>query len=343
MTTPSLHCGQVGRAALPHFLHVVLPSAARSSSVSSLRSARRQRTADSPHARELRCTRASAAPPPAAPAPPAAPKRLAVFVSGGGSNFRAIHRAILAGEIPAEVVVVVTNAPSCGGAAYAAEHGIPVLTYPPPRADPAAGLTDEQLVQALAKVRGGCIWLVLTCVRACRGLLLPLLLPRRIAVVVAAPLVPSAFMFAFWYIPPLSSLFFSAQDLGVHFVLLAGYLKMVPPPLVRAFPRAMLNIHPALLPAFGGRGLYGRRVHEAVVASGARFSGPTVHFVDEEYDTGPILAQAAAPVRPLESAAAVAATVLALEHALYPRCVKALCEGRVTWREDGVPVEWEAV
>jgi len=78
--------------------------------------------------------------------------RLAVFVSGGGSNFQAIQRAILQGGIRAEVVAVVTNAPSCGGAAYARQQDIPVLTYPAPAADPAAGLSEEQLVQELTKV-----------------------------------------------------------------------------------------------------------------------------------------------------------------------------------------------
>lgn len=72
----------------------------------------------------------------------------------------------------------------------------------------------------------------------------------------------------------------------MDYVVLAGYLKLIPPQLVRAFPRAMLNIHPGLLPAFGGSGLYGLRVHSAVITSGARLSGPTVHFVDEGYDTG---------------------------------------------------------
>ena len=96
--------------------------------------------------------RASPAQPPAATAPPLEPKRLAVFVSGGGSNFKAIHALILEGSIPAEVAVVVTNAPTCSGAAYAAEHGIPVLTYPPPKSNPTAGLSDEQLLAALQQV-----------------------------------------------------------------------------------------------------------------------------------------------------------------------------------------------
>jgi phosphoribosylglycinamide formyltransferase len=125
------------------------------------------------------------------------------------------------------------------------------------------------------------------------------------------------------------------------FVLLAGYLKLIPVELCRAFPRAMLNIHPGLLPSFGGKGYYGERVHKAVIASGARFSGPTVHFVDAEYDTGPILAQRVVPVFPTDTPKQLAARVLKEEHAVYPVCVAALVDGRVGWREDGVPILWE--
>ena len=99
----------------------------------------------------------------------------------------------------------------------------------------------------------------------------------------------------------------------------------------------MLNIHPALLPAFGGDGMYGGRVHAAVVAAGARVTGPTVHFVTDEYDRGPILAQRPVPVWPTDTPARVAARVLAAEHDLFPEAVGALVSGRVAWREDGVP------
>lgn len=131
------------------------------------------------------------------------------------------------------------------------------------------------------------------------------------------------------------------QDLGVDFICLAGFLKLVPVELVRAFPRRILNIHPALLPAFGGAGFYGPRIHRAVVASGARFTGATIHFIDEEYDTGPILAQRIVRVYPADSPRQVAARVLREEHKLYPEAVAALCDNRVSWREDGVPVLWE--
>ncbi len=106
--------------------------------------------------------------------------------------------------------------------------------------------------------------------------------------------------------------------------LLAGFLKLVPASVCRAYPDRILNIHPALLPSFGGRGMYGHRVHEAVLRSGATLSGPTVHFVNERYDEGRILAQWPVPVHPGDSAEALAARVLEAEHALYPAAADAL-------------------
>jgi phosphoribosylglycinamide formyltransferase-1 len=107
----------------------------------------------------------------------------------------------------------------------------------------------------------------------------------------------------------------------VDFVVLAGYLKLVPPAVVARFRHRMINIHPALLPAFGGPGMYGQRVHAAVLASGARRSGATVHYVDEHYDRGPIIAQRAVPVEPQDTPDALAARVLAVEHELLPEVV----------------------
>ena len=104
-------------------------------------------------------------------------------------------------------------------------------------------------------------------------------------------------------------------------VVLAGYLKLVPPAVVARFRWRMINIHPALLPAFGGPGMYGRRVHEAVLASGADESGATVHYVDELYDRGPIIAQARVPVRPDDTPETLGARVLDLEHRLLPMVV----------------------
>ena len=106
-----------------------------------------------------------------------------------------------------------------------------------------------------------------------------------------------------------------------HLVVLAGYLKLVPGAVVSRFRGRMINIHPALLPDFGGLGMYGHRVHEAVLASGAKESGATVHFVDEAFDRGAIIAQERVPVLKGDTPETLAARVLAAEHALLPRVV----------------------
>jgi len=104
-------------------------------------------------------------------------------------------------------------------------------------------------------------------------------------------------------------------------VVLAGYVKHIPPAAVARLRWRAINIHPALLPAFGGPGMYGRRVHAAVLASGVALSGATVHYVDEEYDRGPIIAQWPVPVRPDDSPDTLAARVLEVEHRLLPQVV----------------------
>jgi formyltetrahydrofolate-dependent phosphoribosylglycinamide formyltransferase len=105
-------------------------------------------------------------------------------------------------------------------------------------------------------------------------------------------------------------------------VVLAGYLKLVPPDVTAVFAGRMLNIHPAPLPAFGGPGMYGRRVHEAVLASGVSVSGPTVHLVDERYDHGRILAHWPVPVEPGDDPDTLATRVLEAEHRLLPAVVR---------------------
>ena len=106
-----------------------------------------------------------------------------------------------------------------------------------------------------------------------------------------------------------------------HLVVLAGYLKLVPGAVVSRFRGRMINIHPALLPDFGGPGMYGHRVHEAVLASGAKESGATVHFVDEAFDRGAIIAQERVPVMKGDTPETLAARVLEAEHRLLPRVV----------------------
>ncbi|BFG27388.1 hypothetical protein CerSpe_136620 [Prunus speciosa] len=203
-------------------------------------------------------------------------KKLAVFVSGGGSNFRSIHEACLRGSIHGDIVVVVTSKQGCGGADYARDKGLPVILFPKTKLE-ADGISPADLVATL-------------------------------------------------------------RSFEVDFVLLAGYLKLIPAELIQAYPRSILNIHPSLLPAFGGKGNYGMKVHKAVIASGARYTGPTIHFVDEHYDTGRILAQRVVPVLAKDTAEELAARVLREEHRIYVEVITALCEDRVIWREDGVPI-----
>ncbi|KAL0310763.1 UNVERIFIED_CONTAM: Phosphoribosylglycinamide formyltransferase, chloroplastic [Sesamum angustifolium] len=203
-------------------------------------------------------------------------KNLAVFVSGGGSNFRSIYEATLDGSVHGDVVVLVTSKHDSGGAEYARDKRIPVVVFPR-RKDGEDVFSIEDLVITLRSYK-------------------------------------------------------------VDFILLAGYLKLIPVELVQAYPKAILNIHPSLLPAFGGKGYYGMKVHKAVIASGARYSGPTIHYVDEQYDTGRILAQRVVPVLANDTAEELAARVLHEEHKLYVEVAAALCEERITWREDGVPL-----
>jgi len=186
--------------------------------------------------------------------------RLAVCVSGRGSNLVALLEA-LRGSSLAEVVLVLSNRSDAPALERAREWGI--------------------AAEALGDFRDGAEWL---------------------------------------------------ERLGRHrtdMVILAGYLKLVPAEVIAVYRGRILNIHPAPLPAFGGPGMYGLRVHEAVLASGATQSGATVHLGDEQYDRGAILAQARVPVRPGDTPETLAARVLEAEHRLLPAVVlRAAAAGR---------------
>ncbi|QHN86696.1 Phosphoribosylglycinamide formyltransferase [Arachis hypogaea] len=148
-------------------------------------------------------------------------KKLAVFVSGGGSNFKSIHEASLKGSLHGDVLVLVTNKHDCGGAEYARNNGISVVLFPKVK-DGSDGLSPSELVDTL-------------------------------------------------------------RSFQVDFILLAGFLKLIPVELIRAYEKSILNIHPSLLPAFGGKGYYGLKVHKAVIASGVRYtSRQTSHAVSLE-------------------------------------------------------------
>ena len=116
----------------------------------------------------------------------------------------------------------------------------------------------------------------------------------------------------------------------IELLVLAGYLRRVPDPVVHRYAGHIVNVHPALLPAFGGPGLYGARVHDAVLAAGVAVTGVTVHFVDEEYDRGTIIAQWPVPVLAGDDGETLAARVLRVEHILYPRVVNAVAGGKIT-------------
>jgi phosphoribosylglycinamide formyltransferase-1 len=115
----------------------------------------------------------------------------------------------------------------------------------------------------------------------------------------------------------------------VDLIALAGYMKLVPAEVIRRFRNRILNIHPALLPLFGGTGMYGIHVHEAVLAAGVKVSGATVHLVDEEYDHGAIVLQKTVDVSPNDTAETLAAKVLKIEHEIYPQALAAFAAGRV--------------
>ncbi|MDD3845504.1 MAG: phosphoribosylglycinamide formyltransferase [Syntrophorhabdaceae bacterium] len=121
----------------------------------------------------------------------------------------------------------------------------------------------------------------------------------------------------------------------VDVVALAGYMKKLGPGTLARFRGRILNIHPALLPKHGGKGMYGIHVHEAVIAAGEKESGVTVHLVNEEYDRGPILAQVRVPVMPDDTPEKLAERVLVQEHILYPATLERIAAGEIVLRKDG--------
>ncbi len=127
------------------------------------------------------------------------------------------------------------------------------------------------------------------------------------------------------------------QRHGVQVVALAGYMKMLGPRTLGAYRNRILNVHPALLPKFGGQGMYGERVHRAVLASGDSVSGVTVHLVDEEYDRGPVVAQAEVPVLPGDTPGTLAARVLEQEHIIYPQTIQRIATGELDLNQMAKP------
>ncbi len=133
------------------------------------------------------------------------------------------------------------------------------------------------------------------------------------------------------------------EEHRIGLVVLAGYLSLVPGEVVERFRGRMLNIHPALLPAFGGRGMYGMRVHRAVIEAGVRVSGATVHRVDDRYDEGEIVAQWPVPVLPGDTPETLAARVLAVEHRILPMAVEAVARGDTPNAAPGGPLCFDLI
>jgi phosphoribosylglycinamide formyltransferase-1 len=119
------------------------------------------------------------------------------------------------------------------------------------------------------------------------------------------------------------------QKHGVELIALAGYLKKIGSPLIRAYKNRIVNIHPALLPSFGGKGMYGIKVHQAVLDYGCKVTGVTVHLVDDEYDTGPPILQRCVPVQSGDTPQTLAARVLELEHKIFAEALQLFAEDRI--------------
>lgn len=120
------------------------------------------------------------------------------------------------------------------------------------------------------------------------------------------------------------SLTYILQQEGIDYIVLAGFLQLIPADLIAAFPGKIVNVHPALLPKFGGKGMYGDRVHAAVLLAGEKESGITIHEVNEHYDEGRVLAQFRCPVYPIDTPDSLAQRVHSLEYAHYPEIVEQL-------------------
>ncbi len=201
-------------------------------------------------------------------------KRIAVFASGGGTDFQSVIDANER-EHFCEIAVLIASKGGIGAIERAQRHGIRAEVYSK------ADMPDiERLYEKLAAFLNG---------------------------------------------------------LSVDYIVLAGWLKIIPESFIKQFKDRIINIHPSLIPAFCGGGFYGLRVHKAVIEYGAKVSGCTVHFVNEVPDGGAIIAQRAVEVADDDTPETLQARILEREHELLPYCVKKLCEGKVV--KDGRAVK----
>ncbi len=198
--------------------------------------------------------------------------KLAVFVSGRGSNLKSIAAEIKKGNLNADISLIVSNK-DCGALEFAKSENIPFSIVSNSNAQEA--IEYSKLIEGLLRLK-------------------------------------------------------------IDLIVLAGFLKKIPVELIRKFKNKIINIHPALLPSFGGKGMYGINVHRAVFNSSAKVSGPTVHFVDEIYDNGKIIGQKAVDISDVKTPEEIAERVLEVEHKLLPEVVKLFVEDKIRITENRI-------
>jgi phosphoribosylglycinamide formyltransferase 1 len=129
------------------------------------------------------------------------------------------------------------------------------------------------------------------------------------------------------------------ESLEINLIVLAGFLKLIPDSVIAGYKNRIINIHPALLPSFGGKGMYGKKVHEAVFNSSTKVSGATIHFVDETYDTGKIIVQQCVDISDVSSPDEIAERVLEIEHKLLPLVISKFAENKIHFVNERVVVQ----
>ena len=203
-------------------------------------------------------------------------KKIAVFASGGGTDFQSI---IDANERENFCVIsyLVASKPEIGAISRAKKHGIDTLVYEKEKYENKAAFYDDVAKRLKAE--------------------------------------------------------------GVEFIVLAGWLSVVPASFIQAFENAIINIHPSLIPSFCGMGYYGLKVHEEAIRYGVKLSGATVHFVEADVDGGAIIMQRAVNVEETDTAESLQKRILEVEHQMLPLCVKLLCEGKIVKEGRQVRVE----
>ena len=193
-------------------------------------------------------------------------KKIAVFASGGGTDFQSVIDANER-ENFCEIAYLVASKPQIGAINRAEKHGIATLVY-----DKTTGESKDEFYARIAK---------------------------------------------------------TLKENGVEYIVLAGWLLVVPPQFIKEFEDRIINIHPSLIPSFCGMGYYGLHVHEKAIEYGVKLSGATVHFVEADVDGGAIIMQRAVPVEPDDTPETLQQRILKEEHQMLPQCVRLLCEGRV--------------